>query len=64
MDPDHISKALGAAAQINVNTDGLSLLQRTGEKWAERRNCGCCWIYLAKQPLIAPCEEHLRLLEP
>lgn len=64
MGSERIAAALGAAAQIDTEGDGIALFHKTGDKFAERRNCGCFWVYLAKQPLIAPCDDHLRLLEP
>lgn len=61
---DKVAKAIGAAAQISLEGDGLTLHQKSGDKFAERRNCGCFWVYLARQPLVAPCDDHLRLLDP
>lgn len=32
-------------------------------KFLERRTCGCTWLYLANQPVVAPCAEHLAKLK-
>ena len=43
--------------------EGINPFQVNMDKVAERRNCGCFWLYLAAQPVVAPCAEHLARLE-
>lgn len=49
--------------EFHTSDGGNSFTMETF-KFMERRNCGCTWLYLANQPVVAPCTEHLRLLEP
>lgn len=53
---DKVAKILG----VEVGSNSLKM---STDKMAERRNCGCFWLYLAAQPVVAPCAEHLARLE-
>ena len=53
---DKVAKVLGIE-------EGSNPLEVSTDKWAERRACGCFWLYLAAQPVVAPCAAHLARLE-